>query len=173
VRLSSLATSATNWPYQPRMIDNECGAVDGMRIGKGNKSTRRKPAPVPLRPLQIPHDLRSYPGRRCGKPATNRPNYGTVTSVHLLCKFIRVLNDYWSSVVLDVTSRWKWMRHKESTRIVAVKSERQTSLWRNTRFGVAGSVIWMLRKWRVKVWIRPNWFRRRSSVNDIFNVLGP
>jgi hypothetical protein len=28
--------------YQPRMIDDECGAVDGMRIGRGNKSTRRK-----------------------------------------------------------------------------------------------------------------------------------
>jgi hypothetical protein len=28
-----------------------------MRIGKGNRSTRRKPAPVPLYPPQIPHDL--------------------------------------------------------------------------------------------------------------------
>jgi hypothetical protein len=28
-----------------------------MRIGKGNRSTRRKPAPVPLCPQEIPHDL--------------------------------------------------------------------------------------------------------------------
>jgi hypothetical protein len=28
-----------------------------MRIGRGNRSTRRKPAPVPLCPPQIPHDL--------------------------------------------------------------------------------------------------------------------
>jgi hypothetical protein len=28
--------------------DDEGGAVDGMRIGKGNRSTRRKLAPVPL-----------------------------------------------------------------------------------------------------------------------------
>jgi hypothetical protein len=42
--------------YQPRMID-ECGAVGGMRIGRGNRSTRRKAAPVPLCPPQIPHDL--------------------------------------------------------------------------------------------------------------------
>jgi hypothetical protein len=29
--------------HQPRMIDdNECGAVDGMRTGTGNRSTRRK-----------------------------------------------------------------------------------------------------------------------------------
>jgi hypothetical protein len=37
--------------------DDECGAVSGMRIGRGNLSTRRKPAPVPLRPPQIPRDL--------------------------------------------------------------------------------------------------------------------
>jgi hypothetical protein len=43
--------------YQPRMIDDECGVVGGMRIGKGNRSTRRKPPPVPLRPPQISHDL--------------------------------------------------------------------------------------------------------------------
>jgi hypothetical protein len=37
--------------------DDECGAVGGMRIGEGNRSTRGKPAPVPLYPPQIPHDL--------------------------------------------------------------------------------------------------------------------
>jgi hypothetical protein len=37
--------------------DDECGAVGGMRIGRGNRITRRKPAPVPLFPPQIPHDL--------------------------------------------------------------------------------------------------------------------
>jgi hypothetical protein len=59
VRLSPLGTSATvSLLYQPRMIDdNDYGAVGGMRIGRGNRSTRRKPAPVPLCPLQIPHDL--------------------------------------------------------------------------------------------------------------------
>jgi hypothetical protein len=43
--------------YQPRMIDDECGAVGGMRIGRGNRSTRRKSSPVPLYPPQIPHDM--------------------------------------------------------------------------------------------------------------------
>jgi hypothetical protein len=28
-----------------------------MRIGRGNRSARRKPAPVPLCPPQIPHNL--------------------------------------------------------------------------------------------------------------------
>jgi hypothetical protein len=43
--------------YQPRVIDDECGAVSGMRTGRGNGSTRRKPAPVPLCPSQIPYEL--------------------------------------------------------------------------------------------------------------------
>jgi hypothetical protein len=43
--------------YQPRMIEDECGAVGGVRTGRGNRSTRRKPASVPLCPPQIPHDL--------------------------------------------------------------------------------------------------------------------
>jgi hypothetical protein len=61
--------------YQPRMTDDdadECGAVGGMRIGRGNRSMRRKPAPVPLRP-QITPDLGSNPCHRCGKPAANPP----------------------------------------------------------------------------------------------------
>jgi hypothetical protein len=43
--------------YQPRMIDDECGVVGGMKIWRGNRSTQRKSAPVPLCPPQIPHDL--------------------------------------------------------------------------------------------------------------------
>jgi hypothetical protein len=58
VRLSPLGTSATvGLLYQPLMIDDDYGAVCGMRIGRGNRSTRRKPAPVPLCTAQIPHDL--------------------------------------------------------------------------------------------------------------------
>jgi hypothetical protein len=50
------------WPltvllYQPRMTDDEYGAISGMRIGRGNRSTRRKHAPVPLYPPQILHGL--------------------------------------------------------------------------------------------------------------------
>jgi hypothetical protein len=48
--VSPLGTSATvGLLYQPRMIDDDgYGAVGGMRIGRGNRSTRRKPTPVPL-----------------------------------------------------------------------------------------------------------------------------
>jgi hypothetical protein len=36
---------------------NECGAVGGMKIGRGYRNIRRKPAPVSLCPPQIPHEL--------------------------------------------------------------------------------------------------------------------
>jgi hypothetical protein len=50
--------SATNWPIVPAPDDDdECGAVGGMIIGRGNRSIRRKPAAVALCPPQIPHDL--------------------------------------------------------------------------------------------------------------------
>jgi hypothetical protein len=37
--------------------EGDCGAIAGMQIGRGNRSTCRKPTPVPLCPPQIPHDL--------------------------------------------------------------------------------------------------------------------
>jgi hypothetical protein len=43
--------------YQPRILDDECGAVGGIRIGRGNRNTRRKTNPVPLCPPRIPYFL--------------------------------------------------------------------------------------------------------------------
>jgi hypothetical protein len=43
--------------WTPQMIDEgDCGGIGGMKIGRGNRSTRRKPSPAPLCPPQIPHD---------------------------------------------------------------------------------------------------------------------
>jgi hypothetical protein len=42
------------WPIVPAPGDYDDGEIGGM-IGKGNRSTRRKPAPVPLCPPQTPH----------------------------------------------------------------------------------------------------------------------
>jgi hypothetical protein len=39
------------------MIDDECEAFHGIRIGRGNLSTRRKTAPVPLCPQYILYEL--------------------------------------------------------------------------------------------------------------------
>jgi hypothetical protein len=57
-----------------------------MKIGRGNRSSWRKPAPAPLCPHINPTwpDPGSNPGRRDGKPATNRLSYGAAT-LELLC----------------------------------------------------------------------------------------
>jgi hypothetical protein len=76
----SLGTAATSGVlYKPQMInEGDRGAIGGMKIGRGNRSTRRKPAPAPLCLPQIPHDQTRArtPGRRGGKPATNHLSYG-------------------------------------------------------------------------------------------------
>jgi hypothetical protein len=58
VGLSPLGTaSPSGLLYKPRMIDErDCGAIGGMRIDRGNRSTRRKHAPAPLCPPRISHD---------------------------------------------------------------------------------------------------------------------
>jgi hypothetical protein len=80
VGLSPLGTAASSGLlYKPQMIDEgDCGAIGVMKIGRGNRSTRRKPATAPLCPPQIPHDQTRVrtPGRRDGKPATYRLSYG-------------------------------------------------------------------------------------------------
>jgi hypothetical protein len=54
----SLGTAATTGLLcQPHTIgDCDCGEIGGMKMGRGYQSTRRKPAPAPLCPPQIPHD---------------------------------------------------------------------------------------------------------------------
>jgi hypothetical protein len=58
VGLSPLGTATTSGLlYQPQMIsEGDYGAIGGMIIAKGNRSTPRKPAPAPLCPPQIPLD---------------------------------------------------------------------------------------------------------------------
>jgi hypothetical protein len=58
VILSSIGTEATTGLlYQAQMIDDgDCASVGGMKIGRRGRSTRRKPAPAPLCPSQIPLD---------------------------------------------------------------------------------------------------------------------
>jgi hypothetical protein len=76
VRLNPLGTSATNWPIVPAP-DDECEAVAGMRIGRGNRSTREKTCQSATLCTTNPtrRDLGSNWGRRGGKPATNRLSY--------------------------------------------------------------------------------------------------
>jgi hypothetical protein len=108
-QLGPLGTSATNWPIVPAPGDYEDGEFGGMMVGRENRSTRRKCAPVPF----VHH--KSYvnwsganPGRRGGKPATNRFSYGTaiftllvrcisVNTVTIICYFL-ILPISWHSV---------------------------------------------------------------------------
>jgi hypothetical protein len=55
--LGPLGTAATNRPIVPATGDYD-GEIGGM-IGRGNRSTLRKPAPVPLCPPQSPHAART------------------------------------------------------------------------------------------------------------------
>jgi hypothetical protein len=73
-----LGTAATTGLlYQPQMIgEGDCGG--GMKIGRGNRSTRIKTCPSATLSTTNPTwlDPGSKPGRRGGKPATNRLSYG-------------------------------------------------------------------------------------------------
>jgi hypothetical protein len=86
------------------------GAVGGMKIGRGNRSTRSKPTPAPLCPPQNPTwQTRSRtPDRSCGNPAANRLSYGA--AFFLLIPFRRLLR--------LAGSRWRyWPRlHTGSVR---------------------------------------------------------
>jgi hypothetical protein len=54
IQLGPLGTVATNMPIVPAPDDYDDGEIGGM-IGRVNRSTLRKLAPVPLFPPQTPH----------------------------------------------------------------------------------------------------------------------
>jgi hypothetical protein len=73
MRLRPLGTEAiTGLLYQTRMIHHDdCEASGGMKIGRGNRSIRRKPAPMLLCPSQIPHDQTRAGTRAAAVEASN------------------------------------------------------------------------------------------------------
>jgi hypothetical protein len=58
VQLGPLGTAAANRPIVPAPCDYDDGEIGGM-IGRGNRSARRKPAPVQLCPPPTPHAART------------------------------------------------------------------------------------------------------------------
>jgi hypothetical protein len=54
--LDPLRMSATEWPIVPAPGGCDDEGFGGMKIGRGNRSTRRKPAPATFCELQIPLD---------------------------------------------------------------------------------------------------------------------
>jgi hypothetical protein len=58
VQLGPVGTAVTNRPIVPAPGVYDDGEIGGM-IGRGNRSTRRKPAPVPICPPQTAHAART------------------------------------------------------------------------------------------------------------------
>jgi hypothetical protein len=58
VQLGPLGTAATNRPIVLALGDYDVGEIGGM-IGRRNRSTRRKPAPMPFCPPQTPNAART------------------------------------------------------------------------------------------------------------------
>jgi hypothetical protein len=56
------STAATNRPIVPAPGDYDDGEIGGIKIGRGNRSTRRKPTPVPLYKHKSHMLPGSYPG---------------------------------------------------------------------------------------------------------------
>jgi hypothetical protein len=48
--MGPLRTSATEWPIVAAPGDYDDGEFGGMKIGRGNRSTQRKPPPSPICP---------------------------------------------------------------------------------------------------------------------------
>jgi hypothetical protein len=69
-KLGPLGTSTTYWAIVPAPGDCEDGEICGMN-GRGNRSTRRKPAPAPLCPPQIPLD-QTWDGTRAAAVGSQR-----------------------------------------------------------------------------------------------------
>jgi hypothetical protein len=107
-KLSPLGTSATYWPIVPALGTCEDGEFGGMKIGRGNRSTRRKPAPTPLCPPQIPLARPgSKHGRRGGKPATNRLSYSAASITRKCISCVSKIFDSSEFNVLIIMKRTK------------------------------------------------------------------
>jgi hypothetical protein len=79
-KLGPLGTSATYWPIVPAPADCEDGEFGGMN-GRGKPKYSEKTCPDATLSITNPTwpDPGLNPGRRGGKPATNRFSYGAAT----------------------------------------------------------------------------------------------
>jgi hypothetical protein len=75
VQLGLLGAVATIRSIVSALGEYDDGEIGGM-IGRGNRNTQRKPAPVPLYPPQTPCCPDANLGCRGGKTATNHLSYG-------------------------------------------------------------------------------------------------
>jgi hypothetical protein len=132
VQLGPISTAATNRPKVPTSVDYADGEFGGMMIGKGNRSTRRKPVPLPFCPPQTPTCyLDANPCRRGGKPATNR----------LSCDTTFIVRNVDYSVELELTfrrnilPRFSGLKFKQSKKPAWRSKRRSLYIYICTRVG--------------------------------------
>jgi hypothetical protein len=99
----------TDLLHQPQMIGNDCGSIGGLRIDRGNPSTRRQPAPVPFCP---PHDL-TWARTRPAAVKTRRQTILVMTQPELLTTLLTlsstaafVCTTYYNTPVLWFSPRF-------------------------------------------------------------------
>jgi hypothetical protein len=127
-KLGPLGTSATEWPIVPAPGDYDDGEFGGMMIDRGNRSTRRKPAPVPLYAPQIPLDQTRVWTRAAAVGSQRLTAWDMARpiciNVHCLRRIINIRwpetisnEDPWTvtnqqPIVVQIKERkWNWIRH--------------------------------------------------------------
>jgi hypothetical protein len=116
VRLGPLGTSATNWPIVPAPDDRWW-----VWSSRWNENCHRKPRYSEKTCLSATLSttnptwpaLDSNPGRRCGKPATNRLSYSTTSSpslwnnhfVQIMKSSLRLAWEWWRKLIMTMPGR--------------------------------------------------------------------
>jgi hypothetical protein len=141
-KLGPLGTSATEWPIVPALRDCD-GEFSGMKIVRGNRSIRRKLAPVPLCPPQIPlvkpvlepgpprWEVSDQPlelWRGLPEPLTS------MTDAHFRCSF---------SIVSSLLSRIRWSNCYDSL-ICASQQNSSVHIFLIFPPIVSGSTTWFI-----------------------------
>jgi hypothetical protein len=84
-KLGPLGTSATNWPIVPAPGECEDGEFGGIKIGRETEVLGETcPSATLCNTNPTWPDPGSNPGRRGGKPATNRLSYGSASLLWLI-----------------------------------------------------------------------------------------
>jgi hypothetical protein len=84
--------ATTGLLYQPRMMDDgDCGEICGMKIGRGNRSTQRKPSPASICRPQIPHDQTRF-WTRAAAEFHSKPHTFEINTVQNYTTFFPALN---------------------------------------------------------------------------------
>jgi hypothetical protein len=165
VKLSPFGTVAiTGLLYQPQMVDNgDCGAIGGMKVGRGNWSTRRKPAPMPLCPPQIQHNLTRaltravmvVGGQRLTAWAMARPSLG-VTGGSLISWAIY----YFQTVELRLSSHIvKWEQRNRSLHYCCCQTRNLKKVRK-----VSNTFMTILR-FSTDIWVGDRWPRVAEKLN--------